>query len=393
MEKPIRILHVLGNLNRGGAETMVMNLYRNMDRSKIQFDFVVHTEEKCAYEEEIIKLGGKIFRVPRYSGKNHFSYIKAWNELFQNHREYKIVHGHVRSTAAIYLKIAKKYDVITISHSHSTSSGTGIAAKIKNIFQFPIRYIADYFFACSAEAGEWLFGKRVIDKNNFYIIKNGINLQKFKFDEEKRNNKRKELGLKDKIVVGHVGRFTYPKNHEFLIEIFHELNKVNKNTILVLAGEGPLENEIHKKIQEYELNEDVLFLGSVDNIEDVFQMFDFFVFPSLYEGLGMVAIEAQSSGLTCFVSDNLPNDIMLTKKIHKISLEKGAKTWASEILQFLNDKDKRYNESDHDILKIYDINESSKYLEKIYDYIIIDKSQNLIDYYDSENVEDKKSNE
>lgn len=366
MEKPIRILHVLGNLNRGGAETMVMNLYRNMDRSKIQFDFVVHTEEKCAYEEEIIKLGGKIFRVPRYSGKNHFSYIKAWNELFQNHREYKIVHGHVRSTAAIYLKIAKKYDVITISHSHSTSSGTGIAAKIKNIFQFPIRYIADYFFACSAEAGEWLFGKRVIDKNNFYIIKNGINLQKFKFDEEKRNNKRKELGLKDKIVVGHVGRFTYPKNHGFLIEIFYELNKVNKNTILVLAGEGPLENEIHKKIQEYELNEDVLFLGSVDNIEDVFQTFDFFVFPSLYEGLGMVAIEAQCSGVMCFVSENLPDDIMLTDHIKKISLNDNPNIWSNKILDFVDKKNMNNRTIDYNLLQDYDINKNSNMLEQFY---------------------------
>src|SRR5690625_2672586 len=152
MQKPNRILHVFGGMGRGGAETMVMNLYRKIDRSKIQFDFIVHTQNKCDFDDEIELLGGRIYRVPRYNGKNHFQYKRAWHKFLMNHPEYKIIHGHVRSTASIYLKIANSYGLITISHSHNTSSGKGFSAIVKNIFQYKIRYIADYLFACSQTA-------------------------------------------------------------------------------------------------------------------------------------------------------------------------------------------------------------------------------------------------
>src|SRR5699024_6622505 len=149
MTEPIRILQVFAEMNRGGAETMIMNLYRHIDRERIQFDFIVHTQEKCAFDEEIKQLGGKIYRVQKYVGTNHFDYKNAWKNFFLSNTDYKIIHGHVRSTASIYLKIAKKYNLVTIAHSHSISSGSGIKAVIKDVFQYPIRYISDYFLACS----------------------------------------------------------------------------------------------------------------------------------------------------------------------------------------------------------------------------------------------------
>ena len=163
MSEPIRILHVFGQMNRGGAETMIMNLYRHIDRTKIQFDFMVHSEEKCAFDDEIGQLGGKIYRVPRYNGRNHFLYIKEWSKFISNHKEYKIIHGHIRSTASFYLKVCKDNDRVTIIHSHSTSSGSGIISSVvKNILQYPIRKIADYFIACSIPAGKWLFGENIV---------------------------------------------------------------------------------------------------------------------------------------------------------------------------------------------------------------------------------------
>ena len=168
MNEPVRVLHVLGKLHRGGAETMIMNLYRKIDRTKVQFDFVVHNDEVEAYEAEIIELGGMIHRVPKYTGLNHLKYVDSWKKLISNHQEYQIIHGHVRSTAAIYLKICKEYQRKTISHSHNISSGKGISALVKNIYQYPIKYIADYFLAPSTLAGEWLFGKEILSKEFEY---------------------------------------------------------------------------------------------------------------------------------------------------------------------------------------------------------------------------------
>lgn len=226
MKEKIRILHVLGGLNRGGAETMVMNVYRNIDRSKIQFDFIIHTTEKCDYEDEIKNLGGEIYRVPRYNGKNHIVYKNVWHKFFRLHSEYKIIHGHLRSTAAIYLNIAKKYKLKTIAHSHNTSSGSGVAAVIKNVMQIPIRYIADYLFACSDDAGKWLFGKNVINNKKYRIIENSIDCDSYMYNDHLRNNMRKSLDLNDKYVIGHVGRFNIQKNHEFLLEVFLNCKKV-----------------------------------------------------------------------------------------------------------------------------------------------------------------------
>lgn len=328
MSGPNRVLQVFARMNRGGAETMIMNIYRNIDRTKLQFDFIVHTKEKCDFDDEISSLGGEIYRMPRYNGKNHFKYKREWHDFFKKHPEYKIIHSHVRSTAAIYLEIAKKYGLITIAHSHSISSGKGIKAVVKNLLQIPIRYVADYLFACSHEAGKWLFGR----KANYKIVKNGIDIDRFIFSETVRSKIRNQLGIGDKFVIGHVGRFSLPKNHSFLIEIFYEIQKHISNAVLLLIGQGSLRPEIETKVKVLGIQDKVLFIGVVPNVNDYMQAMDVFVFPSFFEGFPVVLVEAQASGLPCFVSDKITNETSITDIIRYIPLEKSPEYWAKEIL-------------------------------------------------------------
>ncbi|MBV1817956.1 glycosyltransferase family 1 protein [Clostridium cochlearium] len=366
MQKPIRILHVLGALNRGGAETMIMNIYRNIERSKIQFDFMIHTDKECDYNDEIIKLGGKIYNVPRYSGSNHFNYKKAWDSFFNIHPEYRIIHGHMRSTASIYLKIAKKHRLITIAHSHSTSSrGNKFEQLVKNIMQFPIRYIADYLFACSDEAGKWLFGRNVLNKSNYKVIKNAIDIEKYTFNEVKRNEIREILGIEDKFVVGHVGSFTYPKNHKFLISVFYEIQKKYKDSILLLVGDGEIRPYIQKHIDDLGINDKVKLTGVVGNVNDYMQAMDVFVFPSIFEGLGIVAIEAQTSGLPCIVAETIPKEAYVTDLIKSVSLKEPVDIWAETILKYIAVYERR-NTYKQIKCSGYDIFETAKWFEEFY---------------------------
>lgn len=364
----IRILHVLGCLNRGGAETMVMNLYRDIDRTKVQFDFIIHTRDKCAYDDEIESLGGKIYRVPRYNGKNHFQYKKAWNIFFQEHPEYKIIHGHVRSTASIYLKIAKKYGLTTIAHSHSTSSGIGFSGIAKNILQYQIRYIADYLFACSESAGIWLFGKKACQKDNFYILNNAIDTQKFIYNQKKRMEKRKEFQLEDKFVIGHVGRFYGPKNHKFLIDVFKAVHERNNNAVLMLVGDGELQQSIEKKVNDLGLSNNVMFTGVRPDIPDILQFMDVFLFPSLYEGLPVTLIEAQAAGLPCIISDTITNEVCITPYIRPVSLSKTANEWAEIVIS--SGKIDRIDTSYYIEKNGFDIRETVEELTMFYENII-----------------------
>lgn len=332
--KPIRILQVIGSLNNGGSQAMIMNIYENIDRSKVQFDFVIDRPNDLAYGERIEELGGKIFVIPQFTAKNIFAFYKAWNYFFSNHSEYKIVHGHVRSTAAIYLKIAKMYGLTTISHSHSTSSGNGLTALVKNILQYPIRNTADYFFSCSRSAGEWLFGKRVCTQKNFFLLKNAIDAERFTFNKQTRVEKRKEYNVEDKFVIGHVGRFTTPKNHEFLIEIFKDIYDKKDNVVLMLVGDGELREVITKKVKEVGLTDKVIFTGVRSDTQDLLQAMDLFIFPSLYEGLGIALIEAQASGLPCLISDTIPIEAVVTDDVKVLKLSEGPNEWAKQALEY-----------------------------------------------------------
>lgn len=340
----LRILHVVGIMSRGGTETLLMNLYRRIDREKIQFDFAVHSTQPGDYDQEILSLGGKIYYFPKYTGFNHLIYLKKWRLFFQTHPEHPIIHGHIRSTAAFYLTYAKKYHRKTIAHSHSTSSRGNKSEKIvKRILQYPIRYIADYFFACSLQSGIWLFGKKICKSNNFQVLHNTIDSKKFIFQENIRKQKRRELDIENRFVIGHVGNFDNEKNHPFLIDIMADLCQKDTACCLVLAGGGNL--TLQKKIQylarQKGVSSHIKFLGSRSDISDLLNAFDIFLLPSLHEGLGIAAIEAQANGLRCILSDTVPQEVQITDLAEFISLKQDASVWAEKILSYKNNRARR----------------------------------------------------
>ncbi|MDD9266516.1 glycosyltransferase family 1 protein [Paenibacillus sp. GCM10023248] len=307
MGNPIRILHVVVNMNRGGAETLLMNLYRNIDRTKVQFDFL--TSKAGVFDAEITEMGGVIHRIPYVSDVGHAKYIQALDHFFAAHSHYKVVHAHMDKMSGFVLRSAKKAGApIRIAHSHNTSSEGSMAAKAyKWVAGTFIRSCATHFLACSHKAAQWLFANR---GNQAVILKNGIESEKFAFSLEVREQVRQELSLPlDHYVVGHVGRFAHQKNHAFLIELFAKLNQEKKNTVLVLAGDGPLRAEMEKKVMMMDLQHQVRFLGVRSDITRLLQAFDMFVFPSLHEGLPVTLIEAQGAGLPCLISDEITQEV------------------------------------------------------------------------------------
>ncbi|WP_368250735.1 glycosyltransferase family 1 protein [Intestinibacter bartlettii] len=368
MDQQIRILHVIGQMNRGGAESMIMNIYRKIDRTKIQFDFVVHTDSICDFDDEIKSLGGKIYNCPRFTGTNLVSYIKFWNEFFKEHKEYKIIHGHIGSSASIYLEIAKKNGLFTIAHSHSDGFDTGIKGSMYRLFSYPTRFIADYFFACSKEAGISRYGNKVVNnKDIFSILKNAIDIEEYKFYKEIRAKKRKELNLENKYVIGHVGRFDKAKNQEYLVDVFKLIAKKNKNAMLLLIGDGELKPYIIEKVKSYGLEDRVIFTGVRSDVNELLQAMDVFAFPSLYEGLGLVIIEAQASGLPCIISKNIPDEACISSLIEKLEVDKAnMENWCDIILN----KNINTERDMKDILykSGYDINLEVKKLQKFYIY-------------------------
>lgn len=364
MASPNRILQVLGRMNRGGAESMIMNLYRNIDRTKLQFDFVVHTSDKCAFDDEILSLGGKIHKMPRYTGRNHFEYKKCWNVFFEDYPEYEIIHGHVRSTASIYLSIAKEYGLTTIAHSHSTSNGKGLSSVIKKILQIPIKKHSDYLFAASTEAGIWLFGEKSVKRNKFYILKNAINTEKFIYNKKIRKNKRNELNINDEVIIGHVGNFRKPKNHLFLIDIFKEYHKINPNSLLLMVGEGDLMNEVYQKVKNNNITEKVVFLGVRSDISELLQAMDVFVFPSLFEGLPVTLIEAQAAGLPILASDAITEEVKITDSISFENIQDEPAEWAKKIEEKLIIS--RTNKYQDIVDGGYDVKQTAAYLQDYY---------------------------
>lgn len=365
MSENIRVLHVFGVMNRGGAESMIMNLYRNIDRNKIQFDFMVHTSEKGAFDDEIKSLGGEIYHIPKYTGKNHFNYKKKWEVFFQNHEEHKIIHSHIRSTASIYLEIAKKYNKVTIAHSHSTSNGKGFDAFIKNMLQIPIKNTADYLFAASDKAGLWLYGEKAIQSKKYYKLNNAIETKKYVFNTSIRNKKRKELQLQNKFVIGHVGRFHESKNHNFIIEIFREVYKLQSNSVLVLIGEGDLKKSIEEKVKKYNLVDNVIFLGVREDVNELLQAIDVFIFPSLFEGLPVTVIEAQASGLPVILSKNITHEVAITDLVEFLPLEKDPKDWGIKTLENYENNE-RENMEKEIINANYDVKIVGESLQKVY---------------------------
>ena len=332
-KEPVRILHVLGTTNLGGAESRIMDLYCNIDRARVQFDFMVHTQEEGYFDKKIQELGGKVYHMPSFRIWNYREYKRAWGNFFRKHNEFKVVQGHMTSTAAIYLSAAKKSGVpLTIAHARSAGVDKGIKGIATRFLRRHLAEKADRCIACSFEAAQSVFGK----KAEVRIIPNAVRLDDFQFSIEKREQMRKRLGVSDSWVLGHVGRFHYAKNHEYLIHILAELVKKDKNAILLLLGDGENRKNIVKLVEQLGLQEHVVFLGNQRPIADYYQAMDFFVFPSRYEGLPGTVVEAQASGLRCVVSSQVTKEVCCTDLVTFMSIEENPKGWADYILQNRN---------------------------------------------------------
>jgi len=357
----IRILQMIGSLNVGGSQTMIMNIYRNIDRTKMQFDFVLDHPKETYFAEEAKALGAKIYTMPGFNGANAAEVKRDWNNFFYMHPEYKVLHSHVRSYASLYLPVAKKHGVKTIIHSHSTSNGTGAAAMAKNALQYPLKKQADILMACSTEAGRWLYGEKAMKSDKYVFLPNAVDLERFSFKEESRSQLRKKLGLEGRFVVGHVGRFMADKNHVFLIEAFAKLKASRPDASLLLVGDGELQRQVAMKAVELGVAEDVILTGNRNDVPELLCAMDVFAFPSIREGLPVTLIEAQATGLPCLVSENITTDVAISPLVKRLPID-SAERWAKEMFNAGG----RQNVSEYIIRAGFDVKDSARKLSELY---------------------------
>lgn len=365
IEEPIRVASVIGRYIGGGVEAVTINYYRNIDKNKVQLDFICDEDSTNIPYEEIERMGGKVIIIPSYS--KPFKYHKALKRVLKE-GNYKIIHSNINTLSVFSLFAAKCAGVpVRIAHSHST---TNKKEKKKNLMKQILRpfskvFATDYM-CCSELAGRWLFGNKEYDKGNVYLLNNAIDLDKFKYNESLRKKKRKELGIKDDaLVIGHIGRFVAQKNHDFLIDIFNEIHKKNNNSILLLAGQGPLMEDIKNKVKELNLEDSVKFLGQRNDANELYQAFDVFLLPSLYEGLPVVGVEAQAAGLLCYLSDDMTKETKVLDITKFMSLNNTPEEWADNILDDVK-KYKRIDTSKEMTAKNFNIKEEAKKLEEYY---------------------------
>ncbi len=333
----IRVLQCVNDMHRAGLETMLMNYYRHMDREEIQFDFLTHRPNRSDYDDEIESLGGKIYYATRLYPQNYIEYFKYMRTFFKEHNEYQIVHSHIDSMSYLPLLAAQKANIpIRIAHSHNTAIDRDFKYLLKAYFRLQLPKVANFYCACGKEAAEFLFpGKE------YTYIPNAIEIDRFLFNDSVRVKKRKELGIKDEMVIGHIGRMSYQKNHEFLIDIFAKILKRRNDAVLLLIGVGEKLEEIKKYVRNLGLSENVKFLGNRADVDELYQAMDVFVMPSLFEGLPVVGVEAQFSGLPCVFSDKVPSEVKFTNKAMFISLNKSKDIWADKVIATVKDNSKR----------------------------------------------------
>ena len=362
--EPIRILQVVTIMNRGGLETMLMNYYRQIDRSKIQFDFMVHRAEPGRYDEEIIKLGGRIYYMPPIRPGNYRKYFRLLDQFFATHREYKVVHSHINENSSFVLRAAKRAGVPgRIAHSHLSDLGLDIKLPFRLYAKYKMQNIPSDYFACSRNAGKWLFGGGIADPNEITVLNNAVNVKKFTFTNTSRQVTRQKLGLTNELVIGHIGRFEKQKNHKFLIDIFYELQKKQPNSLLLLVGEGKLKRSIEKKVKSLGLTKKVRFLGVREDIPNLIHAMDLFLFPSLFEGLPVVLVEAQTAGVQCLVSNTITKESDITGSLGFMSLKESPEKWAQKILSMSY---KHAENTDLMTKKGYDTTANAKWLVDFY---------------------------
>lgn len=368
--KKIRVLMVMGSTNMGGAQMFILNLLRNMDLTQYQIDFAVNFEERDGgIGQELIDLGCRIFKLPYFKVYNYIPFVKAWKNFLQTHN-YDIIHGHSTNSAGIYLNVAKKIGITTISHCHSAGfRGNWPQRLIKKNLIKRIRSVADYWFACSAVAAEHLYGKGYYDYVNYYDIPNAINAEKYLYNETIAKDIKSKLNISDDVFLcGHVGSFTAPKNHIFLIEIFNKLLSIRPNAKLLCCGDGPLKEQVIEKAKSLGILDRIIFAGIIKNINEYMMAMDVLIFPSLFEGFPVSIIEAEATGLPIVMSDVITTEVDVTDCIHRLPLNFSPLKWA-EVIASIETKDRTiYNSAIAD--SKYDMRISAETIDSLYKKMI-----------------------
>lgn len=355
----IKVLQIIPSLNVGsGITRVVLNWNKNIDRKNFQFDYLYFTESPINCKLEIEKMGGKCYKLPYPSFLKPWTFIKAVKQFFKSYK-YDTIHSHVIHLSFFFYPFAKFYGVKNIiHHSHNIKWSDKFLNGLRNRFLFFwVRPCITKKLACSDLAGKFLF------KKDYIVINNGIDTDKFKFNQEIRNKIRKELNIENKFVIGHVGRFSHEKNHNFIIDVFNEVYKQDTNSILLLIGDGPLRKEIEQKVNKLNLTRTVVFAGIKNNAGVYYQTMDVFILPSFQEAFPVVAVEAQTSGLPCVFSDKMTNKVLLCNS-KQLSLNLSAKQWADEVVKYKMFI--RKDESKTIISNGFDIKETAKQIEKLY---------------------------
>lgn len=363
MNKAVRILQIVPSLSIcGGVENYLMNYYRHIDKRKIQFDFMTHSIPEVSFKDEIENFGGRIYDLPVFNLSTGIKIVNSLAAFFAQYKQYKIIHCHMANAALFYFWTAKKYGVkVRILHSHQSEGADSLSHRLRN---YPLLFLGKqyttYNIACSKLAGDFLFRNK-----NYIIINNAINTNKFSFDFDVRTQIRKQYGILDKFVVGHVGRFCNQKNQLFLLDIFSRIYLRNPKAVLLLVGAGDLEDEIRKKINDLKLHDSVILTGVCANTNELYQAMDVFVLPSLYEGLPVVGVEAQAAGLKTFVADTITKELKITDLVTYLSLRQTAEEWANAIIDSQKDNIRKTMAGDI-ALAGFDIVDEAVKLEKQY---------------------------
>lgn len=365
-----RILVLDNIMNHGGAQAMMMNYYRAIDRNKIQFDFLLHRKEKGAYDNEIYKLGGRIYRIIPPYPQNYFKYRRLFGKILEENNFYKIIHSNMTETGLFAFMEAKSRGIpIRICHAHTTKTTTLLKEIVLSLYSKEIDKYTTHKFACGIEAAKYAYGST----DDVIYMHNAIDTTKFKYNVNVRRKVRKAFNINDRFVIGHIGRFFEAKNHKFLINVFNHIHQRIPNSVLMLVGGGEMDkdsiNGIKKKVDSMNLTSSVIFTGIRDDINELIQGFDLFCLPSLWEGLPVVMVEAQTSGVKCVISDKVSKECILTPNVDVLPLHKGAEFWGDYIV----DNCIKYDRKDYSKIikeKKYDIYENAKWLENLYSSFI-----------------------
>ncbi len=372
----INVLHLKKSIGSDGATESILNIYEHLDREKIRFDFLVYSSDDNRNVRRITDLGGKVHYIP--IEKTKIKFLRVFDRALELYRflkenPYNVLHIDTDDPyRALELLIGKLAGVkVRIIHAHgirNAENNKGVSTikrAVQDICKKLISRTATDFFACSRSVAEWMFTRKVLESDRLKIIRNGIGVHNFAFNHKVRDKYRNLLGIQDKFVIGHVGRLVHVKNQEFLLEVFQEIYRQNPNIVLLIVGEGELERALKEKAQNLGLEKSVIFLGSRSDVAELMQAMDVFVLPSHYEGLGIVAIEAQAAGLKTICSNTVPQETKVTNLIEYLPLELGAEGWSKTIIKY-QEGYKRVDTSSQIIKAGYDIKQIAKELERFY---------------------------